>query len=58
MGLEVVDPAMGSGHFLVAAANEITNWAIALLQENPDAPLMRQVEEDRRMILQEQAKRE
>lgn len=57
LGLEVVDPAMGSGHFLVAAANEITNWAIALLQENPDAPLMRQVEEDRRMILEEQAKR-
>jgi len=57
LGLEVVDPAMGSGHFLVAAANEITNWAIALLQENPDAPLMRQVEDDRRMILEEQAKR-
>ncbi len=57
LGLEVVDPAMGSGHFLVAAANEITNWAITLLQENPDAPLMRQVEDDRRMILEEQAKR-
>jgi hypothetical protein len=57
LGLEVVDPAMGSGHFLVAAANEITNWAIALLQENPDAPLMRQVEDDRRMIQEEQAKR-
>jgi len=57
LGLEVVDPAMGSGHFLVAAANEITSWAIALLQENPDAPLMRQVEDDRRMILEEQARR-
>ena len=48
---------MGSGHFLVAAANEITNWAISLLHENPDAPLMRQVEEDRRIILEEQAKK-
>lgn len=57
LGLEVVDPAMGSGHFLVAAANEITSWAISLLQESPDAPLNVQVEEDRRMILEEQAKR-
>ncbi|MCX6677696.1 MAG: hypothetical protein NTU95_07095 [Methanothrix sp.] len=57
LGLEVVDPAMGSGHFLVAAANEITSWAISLLQENPDAPLIAQVEEDRRQILEEQAKR-
>ena len=48
LGLEVVDPAMGSGHFLVAAANEITSWAISLLHENPDAPLIAQVEEDRR----------
>ncbi len=57
LGLEVVDPAMGSGHFLVSAANEITSWAISLLQENPDAPLIAQVEEDRRQILEEQAKR-
>ena len=57
LGLEVVDPAMGSGHFLVAAANEITSWAISLLQENPDAPLIVQVEEDRKQILEEQAKR-
>jgi len=57
LGLEVVDPAMGSGHFLVAAANEITSWAISLLQENPDAPLIAQVEEDRRQILEEQAKK-
>jgi hypothetical protein len=57
LGLEVVDPAMGSGHFLVAAANEITSWSISLLQENPDAPLIAQVEEDRRQILEEQAKR-
>ena len=48
---------MGSGHFLVAAANEITSWAISLLHENPDAPLIAQVEEDRRQILEEQAKR-
>ena len=56
-GLEVVDPAMGSGHFLVAAANDITSWAISLLHENPDAPLLVQVEEDRKNILEEQAKR-
>ena len=57
LGLEVMDPAMGSGHFLVAAANEITSWAISLLHENPDAPLIVQVEEDRKQIMEEQAKR-
>jgi len=57
LGLKVVDPAMGSGHFLVAAVNEITRWIINLLKEYPDAPLMREIEEFRRSIIEEQRKR-
>jgi len=57
VGLKVVDPAMGSGHFLVAVVNEITRWIINLLRECPDAPLMREIEEFRRSIIEEQRKR-
>jgi hypothetical protein len=57
LGLKVVDPAMGSGHFLVAVVNEITKWIIDLLREYPDAPLMREIEEFRRNIIEEQRKR-
>ena len=57
LGLKVVDPAMGSGHFLVKAVDEITRWIIDLLRENPDAPLVRQVEEYRREIVDEQRKK-
>lgn len=54
LGLKVVDPSMGSGHFLVAAVNTITNWIIKLLKENPDAPLAQEIERDRETILSAQ----
>ena len=57
LGLKVVDPAMGSGHFLVAVVNEITKWIINLLREYPDAPLMREIEVFRKSIIEEQRKR-
>jgi hypothetical protein len=57
LGLKVVDPAMGSGHFLVAVVNEVTKWTIDLLREYPDAPLMREIEEYRKSIIEEQRKR-
>ena len=28
LGIKVIDPAMGSGHFLVSAVNRITSWVI------------------------------
>ncbi len=56
LGIRVLDPAMGSGHFLVAAVDEITAWLISLLKENPDSPLVRLIEEDRQKIVQEQSK--
>jgi hypothetical protein len=57
LGLKVVDPAMGSGHFLVAVVNEVTKWVIDLMKEYPDAPLMRDIEEFRKSIVEEQRKR-
>jgi Alw26I/Eco31I/Esp3I family type II restriction m6 adenine DNA methyltransferase len=57
LGLRVVDPAMGSGHFLVAVVNEITRWVIDLLHEYPNAPLMNEIEEFRRGIIESQRKK-
>ena len=57
LGLKVLDPAMGSGHFLVAVVNEVTKWIIALLRESPDAPLIGEIEEYRKSIIEEQRKR-
>lgn len=56
LGLKVVDPAMGSGHFLVAVVNEITHWIIDLLREYSDAPLMKEIEEFRNSIIEIQRK--
>lgn len=56
LGLKVVDPAMGSGHFLVASVDEIAKWVIGILKDNPDAPLQRLIEEDRQTIIIEQFK--
>jgi type I restriction-modification system DNA methylase subunit len=55
LDIRVVDPAMGSGHFLVAVVNEITMWIVGLLDRNPDAPLAREIGEDRQRIIDEQA---
>lgn len=54
LGIRVLDPAMGSGHFLVAAVNEITHWVIGALRENSDAPLNEKIEEMRHEIIENQ----
>lgn len=55
LDIQVVDPAMGSGHFLVAVVDEITMWIVGLLDRNPDAPLAKEIGEDRQRIIDEQA---
>jgi hypothetical protein len=57
LGLKIVDPAMGSGHFLVAAVNDVTLWIISLLKESPDAPLLKEIEEHRKEIVELQRKK-
>ena len=54
LDIQVLDPAMGSGHFLVEALNQITLWATKILQDHPKHPLISEIERDRRSILDEQ----
>ena len=54
LDIQVLDPAMGSGHFLVEALNQITLWATKILQDHPKHPLLSEIECDRQSILDEQ----
>ena len=56
LDIQVVDPAMGSGHFLVITVDEITKWIMSLLQRYPDAPLAEEIGKDRTRIVAEQNK--
>ena len=57
MDIQVLDPAMGSGHFLVEALNQITTWATGVLTRYPDHPLWDEIRQDRNKILDEQKSR-
>jgi len=54
LGIRVVDPAMGSGHFLVEVVDQITSWIMDRLKEHPEAPLARIIDEDREKVIKEQ----
>ncbi|MGA2877122.1 MAG: hypothetical protein ABSE82_16520, partial [Nitrososphaerales archaeon] len=54
LGIRVVDPAMGSGHFLVAVVDHITAWIMDRLKDHPEAPLARIIDEDRERVVKEQ----
>ena len=51
LDLQVLDPAMGSGHFLVEALNRITEWAVGVLNSHPDHPLVSEIDKDRRDVI-------
>ncbi len=51
--LKVLDPAMGSGHFLVHTVDFIADRIIAFLAEYPENPVIRRVEEMRAQILED-----
>ncbi|RNJ80746.1 MAG: hypothetical protein D9C04_00115, partial [Nitrosopumilus sp. B06] len=57
LDLQVLDPAMGSGHFLVEALNQITEWVTGILSEYKDHPLAENVEADRKAVIQAQKKK-
>ena len=56
LDIQVLDPAMGSGHFLVEALNRITMWATDMLSAHPGHPLLDEIEQDRRDVLSEQGR--
>ncbi len=57
LDIQVLDPTMGSGHFLVEALNRLTSWATGILKENPSHPLLEELENDRKTIVDEQEKK-
>ena len=57
LDLQVLDPAMGSGHFLVEALNRITEWAVGILNSYPDHPLASEIDNDRREVVRVQEER-
>ena len=56
LDIQVLDPSMGSGHFLVEALNQITLWATNILKHHADHPLLSEIESDRKIIIDEQKK--
>ena len=54
LDLQVLDPAMGSGHFLVEALNQITRWATEILNSHRNHPLVAEIEGDRQAVLKAQ----
>ena len=56
LDIQVLDPAMGSGHFLVEALNQITQWATEVLNMHPDHPLVAEIDLDRQIVLDAQKK--
>lgn len=51
--IKVLDPAMGSGHFLVHTVDFISDRIITFLADYPDNPVIRKIDEMRNEILKE-----
>ena len=51
LDLRVIDPAMGSGHFLVEVLNQLTSWATTMLAKYPDHPVWEELKADRNTVL-------
>lgn len=56
--IKVLDPAMGSGHFLVHAVDFISDKIITFLANYPQNPVIRKIEEMRSTILEEISRQE
>ena len=57
LDIQVLDPTMGSGHFLVEALNRLTSWVTEILKKHPTHPLLEELDLDRDVILAEQQKK-
>ncbi|MBI3582843.1 MAG: N-6 DNA methylase [Nitrospinae bacterium] len=51
--IKVLDPAMGSGHFLVHTVDFISDRIITFLTDYPENPVIRRIDEMRKEILKE-----
>ncbi len=50
-GVKVLDPTMGSGHFLVHTVNELADRIVAFLAKHPGNPVITAIERMRKAIL-------
>ena len=57
LDIQILDPTMGSGHFLVEALNRLTSWVTEILKKHPTHPLLEELDLDRDTILAEQQKK-
>ncbi len=51
LDIKVLDPAMGSGHFLVEAVDYISDRVVEALNAYPDCPLLKEIERIRQDIV-------
>ncbi len=51
LGLNVLDPALGSGHFLVGALDYLMQRLETMLNDYPESPVFDRLREDRRRML-------
>ena len=54
LDIQVLDPAMGSGHFLVEVLNRITQWVTDMRKKYPNQPLSDDIKRDRKAVLEDQ----
>ena len=57
LDIQVLDPAMGSGHFLVEVLNRITSWVTEMLETHPNHPLIKDIESDKKIIVSNHSKK-
>lgn len=50
LDVKILDPAMGSGHFLVEAVDQLTDGIVNVLASYPDNPVLQEIERIRRDI--------
>ncbi|ABK78136.1 type II restriction enzyme, methylase subunit [Cenarchaeum symbiosum A] len=55
--IQILDPSMGSGHFLVEALNRMTDWCNNMLNKYPEHPMMEIIRSDRTEVIDEQKKK-
>ena len=57
LDLQIIDPAMGSGHFLVDATDQITRWVMSVAHRYPNAPINKEVSKTIKEVIAENRKK-
>ena len=57
LDLQIIDPSMGSGHFLVNATDQITQWVMRVAHRYPNAPINKEVSKTIKEVISENKKK-